>query len=135
MRISDWSSDVCSSDLHTPLVWFIGSTLALSLLLIIGWRTQFIIPAVILFGMGTGLAFSLVMMWFILRTRTTREAAGISGMAHSFGYALAAIGPPLFGALYVWVGNWETPFFLLFAATVVLFMTGSQFAKQQLIIC
>src|SRR3546814_7556684 len=107
MRISDWSSDVCSSDLHTPLVWFIGSTLALSLLLIIGWRTQFIIPAVILFGMGTGLAFSLVMMWFILRTRTTREAARISGMAQSFGYALAAIGPPLFGALYDWVGNWE----------------------------
>src|SRR3546814_12419394 len=106
MRISDWSSDVCSSDLHTPLVWFIGSTLALSLLLIIGWRTQFIIPAVILFGMGTGLAFSLVMMWFILRTRTTREAARISGLAQSFGYALAAIGPTLFGALHDWVGNW-----------------------------
>lgn len=118
---------------HTPLVWFIGSTLALSLLLIIGWRTQFIIPAVILFGMGTGLAFSLVMMWFILRTRTTREAARISGMAQSFGYALAAIGPPLFGALYDWVGNWETPFVLLVAATVVLFMTGMKVAKPQLI--
>ncbi|HWK98362.1 MAG TPA: MFS transporter, partial [Parapedobacter sp.] len=41
---------------HTPLVWFICGTLALSLFLIISWRTQFIIPAVILFGMGTGLA-------------------------------------------------------------------------------
>ncbi|HWK56770.1 MAG TPA: MFS transporter [Parapedobacter sp.] len=114
---------------HTPLVWFIGVTLALSLLLIIGWQTQFIIPAVILFGLGTGLAFSLVMMWFVLRTKTTREAARISGMAQSFGYALAAMGPPLFGALYDWVGNWETPFLLLVVATVVLFITGIKVAK------
>ncbi|MFB2120513.1 CynX/NimT family MFS transporter [Parapedobacter sp. 2B3] len=118
---------------HKPLVWFIGSTLALSLLLIIGWRTQFIIPAVILFGLGTGLAFSLVMMWFVLRTRTTREAARISGMSQSFGYALAAAGPPLFGAIYDWVGNWETPFLLLAAATVVLYITGMKVAKPQLI--
>lgn len=118
---------------HTPLVWFIGGTLALSILLVIGWRTQFIIPAVILFGLGTGLAFSVVMMWFVLRTRTTREAARISGMAQSFGYALAAAGPPLFGALYDWVGNWETPFFLLAAATVGLLVTGTKVAKPQLI--
>lgn len=118
---------------HTPLVWFIAGTLVLSLLLIIGWRTQFIIPAVILFGLGSGLAFSLVMMWFILRTKTTREAARISGMAQSFGYALAAVGPPLFGALYDWAGNWETPFFMLAAATVILHITGMRIAKPQLI--
>src|SRR5690606_24864829 len=118
---------------HTPLVWFIGGTLILSILLIIGWRTQFIIPAVILFGLGTGLASSLVMRWFVLRTATTREAARISGMAQSFGYALAAVGPPLFGALYDWAGNWETPFFLLVAASIVLYVTGIKVAKPQLI--
>src|SRR5690606_14192821 len=95
--------------------------------------TQFIIPAVILFGLGTGLAFSLVMMWFVLRTRTTREAARISGMAQSFGYALAAAGPPLFGALYHWVGNWEAPFFLLAAATIVVYITCIKVAKTHLI--
>lgn len=118
---------------HTLLVWFISGTLATSLLLIIGWKTQFIIPAVILFGLGTGLAFSLVMMWFVLRTRTTRDAARISGMAQSFGYALAAMGPPLFGALHDWTGNWETPFFLLLAATVALYITGIKVAKPQVI--
>jgi len=118
---------------HTSLIWFIGGTLALSLLLIIGWRTQFIIPAVILFGLGTGLAFSLVMMWFVLRTATTRDAARISGMAQSFGYALAAVGPPLFGALHDWAGNWETPFFLLVAATIVLYITGMKVAKPKVI--
>lgn len=118
---------------HKPLLWFIGGTLSLSLLLIIGWRTQFIVPAVILFGLGTGLAFSLVMMWFILRTETTRDAARISGMAQSFGYALAAIGPPLFGALYDWAGNWEVPFLLLVAATIVLYIAGMKVAKPQVI--
>src|SRR5690606_35829539 len=85
---------------HTPLVWFIAGTLVVSVLLIIGWKTQFIIAAVILFGLGTGLAFSLVMMWFVLRTARTRDSARISGIAQSFGYALAATGPPPFGALY-----------------------------------
>ncbi len=118
---------------HTPLVWFVGGTLVLSLVLILGWRTQLLLPAVIRFGLGPGLAFSLVMMWFVLRTGTTREAARISGMAQSFGYALAAAGPPLFGALYDWVGNWETPFFLLIATTVVLYITGMKAAKPQLI--
>lgn len=118
---------------HTPLLWFVGGTLALSLLLIIGWRTQFIIPAVILFGLGTGLAFSLVMMWFVLRTGTTRDAARISGMAQSFGYALAAAGPPLFGALHDWAGDWETPFFLLVATTLILHITGMKITKPQII--
>ncbi|WP_353195132.1 MFS transporter [Parapedobacter defluvii] len=118
---------------HTPLLWFIGGTLVLSVILIIGWRTQFIIPAVILFGLGTGLAFSLVMMWFVLRTETTRDAARISGMAQSLGYALAAMGPPLFGALHDLTGNWEIPFGLLFAASIVLYITGMKVAKPGLI--
>lgn len=118
---------------HTPLLWFIGGTLAVSFLLIIGWRTQFIIPAVILFGLGTGLAFSMVMMWFVLRTATTRDAARISGMAQSFGYALAAVGPPLFGAMHDWTGNWETPFLLLVATTIVLYIAGMKVTKPKVI--
>ena len=118
---------------HMPLVWFIGGTLILSIALIIGWRTQFIIPAVILFGLGTGLAFSLVMMWFVLRTATTREAARISGMAQSAGYTLAAAGPPVFGALHDWTGTWEAPFLLLAAAIIILFISGAKVARPQLI--
>lgn len=114
---------------HRPLLWFIGGTLVVSILLIIFWRTQFIIPAVILFGLGTGLAFSLVMMWFVLRTSTTPVSARLSGMAQSFGYALAAAGPPLFGALYDWTGNWELPFVLLFIASLGLFFFGWKVAK------
>lgn len=114
---------------HTPLLWFIGGTLVVSMLLIIGWRTQFIIPAVILFGLGTGLAFSLVMMWFVLRTADTSVSARLSGMAQSFGYALAAAGPPLFGALHDCTGNWEVPFILLFVASLGLFFFGWKVAK------
>lgn len=114
---------------HMPLLWFILITLVVSILLIIFWRTQFIVPAVILFGLGTGLAFSLVMMWFVLRTATTSVSARLSGMAQSFGYALAAAGPPLFGALHDWTGNWEVPFVLLFIASLGLFFFGYRLAK------
>ena len=118
---------------HGPLVWLMSGTLALGLLLLLLWRTQFIVPAAMLFGVGTGLAFSLSMMWFVLRTATAREAARISGMAQSFGYALAAVGPPLFGALHDWVGNWEIPFLLLAIAAVLLFITGMKVARPGLI--
>lgn len=114
---------------HTPLLWFVLATLVISVLLIVLWRAQFIIPAVILFGLGTGLAFSLVMMWFVMRTTTTAVSARLSGMAQSFGYALAAAGPPLFGALHDWSGNWEVPFILLFAASIGLFVFGYRIAK------
>lgn len=114
---------------HMPLLWFILITLVVSILLIIFWRTQFIVPAVILFGLGTGLAFSLVMMWFVLRTATTSVSARLSGMAQSFGYALAAAGPPLFGTLHDWTGNWEGPFVLLFIASLGLFFFGYRLAK------
>lgn len=114
---------------HRPLLWFSALTLVASLVLIIGWRTQFIVPAVILFGLGTGLAFSLVMMWFVLRAASTSVSARLSGMAQSFGYALAAAGPPLFGALHDWTGNWEVPFVLLFVASLGLFYFGWRVAK------
>jgi len=114
---------------HRPLLWLIAATLVVSLVLIVGWRTQFIVPAVILFGLGTGLAFSLVMMWFVLRAGSTSVSARLSGMAQSFGYALAASGPPLFGALYDWTGHWEVPFMLLFVASTGLFYFGWRVAR------
>ncbi len=114
---------------HQACLWFIVVTLVLSMLLITVWKTDWIIAAVVLFGIGTGLAFSLSMMWFVLRTENTADAARLSGMAQSFGYLLAAAGPPLFGAIHDWAGNWETAFILLLAASVALFVIGMQVAN------
>ncbi|EUJ28000.1 hypothetical protein MFLO_12571 [Listeria floridensis FSL S10-1187] len=61
----------------------------------------FIAVSAILLGLGGGMAFSLVMMFFSLRTSTPEEAADMSGMAQSIGYLLAASGPVLFGSCMI----------------------------------
>ncbi|MDQ0089939.1 CP family cyanate transporter-like MFS transporter [Paenibacillus anaericanus] len=64
---------------------------------------------IMLIGLGCGTTFSLVILFFSLRTRTAEQAAELSGMAQSIGYLLASIGPTLFGFLHDRSGNWDTP--------------------------
>ncbi|WP_151736165.1 CynX/NimT family MFS transporter ['Paenibacillus yunnanensis' Narsing Rao et al. 2020] len=75
-------------------------------------------------GIAGGFAFGLAMMFFSLRTRSTREAGELSGMAQSVGYLLAAAGPALFGLLHDAVHSWDIPLALLLAASVLLLIAG-----------
>lgn len=84
----------------------------------------------IMIGLAGGAAFGLAMMFFTLRTRTAQEAANLSGMAQSFGYTLAAIGPVLFGLLHDFTGSWTTPMFILILATVIVFLSGMGAGKN-----
>ncbi|WP_167629746.1 CynX/NimT family MFS transporter [Listeria valentina] len=85
----------------------------------------------IMLGVGGGMAFSLSMMFFSLRTSTPEEAAETSGMAQSVGYLLAAFGPLLFGFLHDALGNFEISLFILLAAGIGLFLAGLGAAKDQ----
>lgn len=78
----------------------------------------------ICFGIAGGFAFGLAMMFFSLRTRSTHEAAELSGMAQSVGYVLAAMGPALFGLLHDVTGSWSVPLILLLGASVLLLVVG-----------
>jgi len=78
----------------------------------------------IMIGLAGGAAFGLAMMFFTLRTHTPQEAANLSGMAQSFGYALAAVGPVLFGLLHDFTGSWTVPMFILIVASVVVLLSG-----------
>ncbi|OKP89046.1 MFS transporter [Paenibacillus sp. P32E] len=75
-------------------------------------------------GIAGGFAFGLVMMFFSLRTRSTQEASGLSGMAQSVGYLLAAMGPALFGLLHDVTHSWNVPLALLAVASILLFIVG-----------
>lgn len=79
---------------------------------------------VILLGIGGGLAFGLAMILFSLRTKNAKEAAELSGMAQSFGYLLAAIGPILFGFLHDATNGWDTPLYLLMGVAILIGVTG-----------
>ncbi len=88
----------------------------------------------IMIGLAGGAAFGLAMMFFTLRTRTPQEAANLSGMAQSFGYALAAIGPVLFGLLHDFTASWTVPMFILIVASVVILFTGMKAGKNEFVL-
>ncbi|MGG1559651.1 CynX/NimT family MFS transporter [Geobacillus thermoleovorans] len=82
-------------------------------------------------GIGAGMAFSLAMMLFTLRTRRPLEAAQLSAMAQSVGYLLAAAGPPLFGVLYDAARRFTAPLGMLLAVCAAMMAFGLGAARNQ----
>ncbi len=76
--------------------------------------------AVILMGIGQGASISLALMFFALRTRHATDAAALSGMAQSMGYALAALGPIGLGLLHDATGAWTWPIAVMAAVGSVM---------------
>ncbi|WP_339254712.1 MFS transporter [Sporosarcina sp. FSL W8-0480] len=75
-------------------------------------------------GIAGGAAFGIAMMFFTLRTDTHTEAANLSGMAQSFGYLLAAVGPVLFGFLYDLTTTWTSSMFIFLVGSLALLASG-----------
>jgi len=92
-----------------------------------------IIISAILLGVGCGSGFSLSMMFFTLRTKNGYDASELSGMAQSFGYFLAALGPILFGGLHDMSGSWTVPLFMLLMIAIVILISGL-FAGRKVLI-
>ncbi|MGG4511825.1 MFS transporter [Heyndrickxia sporothermodurans] len=95
------------------------------------YGSEALIPLwVIMIGIAGGFAFSLAMMFFSLRTRSTHEAAELSGMAQSFGYLLAAAGPTLFGILHDTFHSWTMPLWMLIIVSFLILVTGISAGKK-----
>ena len=82
-------------------------------------------------GLGGGASFGLVMMFFSLRSRTPMEAADLSGVAQSFGYLLAAVGPVFFGFIHDATGSWEIPKMLFIVTVILLFFAGMHAGRDR----
>ncbi|CAM3551989.1 MULTISPECIES: CynX/NimT family MFS transporter [Saccharibacillus] len=83
-----------------------------------------IIAAIVFFSLSGGFSFSLIMMFFSLRTKNASEAADLSGMAQSVGYLLAGCGPLLYGTLHDATGGWQIPYYVMFGIVAVYLVTG-----------
>lgn len=105
---------------HTNLILFTTIVLLIGVLGLVFFKTAYVILSVICIGIGTGLAFSIVLMFFVLKTETPLKAAQLSGMAQSFGYLIAAASPPLFGWIYDWTSDWSYSLLLLIPLTLVM---------------
>lgn len=84
-------------------------------------------------GLGGGASFGLVMMFFSLRSRTPMEAADLSGVAQSFGYLLAAVGPVFFGFIHDATGSWEIPKILFIVTVILLFFAGMHAGRDHFV--
>lgn len=87
-------------------------------------NTIIITIAVICIGAACGSAFSLSMMFFSLRSSDGQEAAKLSGMAQSFGYLIAAVGPVLFGFMHDITAEWILPIIVVGMTGIILIITG-----------
>lgn len=109
---------------HQPLIIFITVTMLAGVFSLVFFKTTYVIPSVICIGIATGLAFSVVLMFFVLKTETAAKAAQLSGMAQSFGYLIAAASPPLFGMIYDWTSDWIYSLLLFIPITLGMCITA-----------
>lgn len=115
------------------LVLVVAAGMFISVLLIVFFQLQYIYTSVILFGISSGLSFSLSMMFFVLRTTDSHAATKISGMAQSVGYLLAAFGPPIFGKLYEYGNTWNLSLYFLLVVVLIMLAVGLKAARNRLI--
>ncbi|GEN89661.1 CynX/NimT family MFS transporter [Oceanobacillus sojae] len=114
----------------------IGLAVGTAVLFIIGFTglmsgSMALVPVwAILLGIAGGSGFSLSMMFFTIRTKDGKEAAELSGMAQSFGYLLAAVGPVLVGVLHDRSNGWIMPLIFLIIISVVILAAGIVSGKE-----
>ena len=107
-----------------PIVMITSISILTGLLGLLYGNIQLVVLWIVILGIGIGFSFGLSMILFSLRTKNAQEAAELSGMAQSFGYLLAAIGPMLIGYLHDLTNGWYIPLLLLAGKAVLLFVVG-----------
>jgi CP family cyanate transporter-like MFS transporter len=85
-----------------------------------------------LVGLGPS-TFPLALTLINLRTRTPGGSAALSGFMQGVGYALASLGPLLFGVLHEATRGWTLPFAMLAASVVVMAIGGWQACKPRVL--
>ncbi|GIO18938.1 MFS transporter [Oceanobacillus oncorhynchi subsp. incaldanensis] len=93
--------------------------------------SHLIIVFLVLTGVGAGTAFSLAMMFFVLRTNSAMESAQLSGMAQSVGYIVASTGPLFLGTIADKTGGWTVPFIILMTAALIIAFLGTIAGKNE----
>ncbi|EKN64631.1 MFS transporter [Schinkia azotoformans] len=101
-----------------------GVIFLLGVIGLLNGNQSLIIISAILLGVGCGSGFSLSLMFFTLRTKDGYDASELSGMAQSFGYSLAALGPVLFGGIHDLTGSWTAPLYMLVFVSIILLIAG-----------
>ncbi|WP_433200472.1 MFS transporter [Nocardia sp. CA-107356] len=87
---------------------------------------------VVLLGLGPS-TFPMALTLINMRTRTPQGSASLSGFTQGVGYAVACIGPVLFGVLHSATDGWAAPFAMLVVAVLVLLAGAWQACKPRML--
>jgi CP family cyanate transporter-like MFS transporter len=79
---------------------------------------------VVLLGLGQNAAFPLALMLIVMRGGSVATTEGLSTLAQSVGYVLAAFAPLVVGALHGLTGSWTLPLILLLALVLPQMLVG-----------
>ncbi len=79
---------------------------------------------IVLLGLTSGPSLSVALTLVAERAPDHAVAAALSGMSQSVGYAVAAVGPILFGWFHDLTGQWLLPLLLLGASLVAMLVVG-----------
>ncbi|UQI48885.1 MFS transporter [Streptomyces sp. HU2014] len=77
-----------------------------------------------LMGVAQGGTLGLALTMMVLRTRDSHTAARLSGMAQTWGYLVASVGPFALGAVHQVTDSWTVPVALLLVACASLVLLG-----------
>jgi MFS transporter, CP family, cyanate transporter len=85
----------------------------------------------LLAGVSQAATLALAFLFFVLRSRNQAQAAELSSMAQGFGYALAALGPVVMGALHEASGGWTLPLWFLLVLMVPELVFGLEAGRRR----
>lgn len=110
-----------------PLLGFVG---------IIGLMIQpdaigiWVVPLGLFSGLSLGVSLTLMAE----RARDHRVSSALSGMSQSVGYAIAAVGPALFGAVHAMTGNWTISLIILLVTMTLQAVFGAYAARDHYVL-
>lgn len=113
------------------LILFICALMFTSTMMFVFLKSQWIYVNAVIIGISNGLSFSLSILFFSTRTKSSINAVKISGMAQSVGYLIAAFGPPIFGKLHDWDVSWNISFYFLSIAVLIMLYFGMRAARNK----
>jgi len=115
------------------MIVFIFILMLTSVLMFAWLKSEWIYVTAVLLGLSNGLSFSLSILFFSLRTKSSANAIKISGMAQSIGYLIAAFGPAIFGKLHDFDSSWKWSFYFLGLSITTMFYFGMKAARRKFV--
>ncbi|REC45314.1 MFS transporter [Chryseobacterium pennipullorum] len=113
------------------MIVLVCTLMLVSTLMFVVLKSELIYLNAVIIGIANGLSFSLSILFFSTRTKSSINAVKISGMAQSVGYLIAAFGPPVFGKLHDWDISWNASFYFLSTAVLLMFYFGMKAARNK----